>query len=169
MKHFHLHLSNDPVAGAAGRAIINAKLKARLFRLDVCQYQGFSTPGTGRSQLARFLCAVSHGYSPALFHVRMRLLNSTGWIRKYRNNIYFDKQLRPNPGGASFVAVIVRGIIGNPRDDRIIRGHRLFESAGELMTSRSPPEKLSARTDRVRTTKKQACKKWALTFAIKIP
>jgi hypothetical protein len=37
MNHFHLRLSNDPVAGAAGRAIINAKLKAWLFRLDVCQ------------------------------------------------------------------------------------------------------------------------------------
>jgi hypothetical protein len=37
MNHFHLRLSNDPVAGAAGRAIINAKFKAGLFRLDVCQ------------------------------------------------------------------------------------------------------------------------------------
>jgi DNA-binding MarR family transcriptional regulator len=69
MNHFHLHLCNDPVAGAAGRAIINAKLKARLFWLGVRQYQGFSAPGTGRSQLVRFLRAVSHGYPPALFHL----------------------------------------------------------------------------------------------------
>jgi hypothetical protein len=58
MNHFDLHLSNDPVAGAAGRAIINAKLKGRLFRFDVRQYQGFSAPGTGRSQLVRF-CVLS--------------------------------------------------------------------------------------------------------------
>jgi hypothetical protein len=69
MNHFHLHLSNDPVADAAGRAIINAKLKSRLFRLDVRQYQGFSGPGTGRWQLVRFLRVVSHGYPPALFHL----------------------------------------------------------------------------------------------------
>jgi hypothetical protein len=28
-----------------------------------------------------------------------------------------------------------------------------------------PPENLSARTDRVRTAKKQACKKWTLTLS----
>jgi hypothetical protein len=67
--HFQLCLSNDPVAGAAGRAIINAKLKARLFWFGVRHYQGFAAPGTGRSQLVRVLWVVSHGCLSALFHL----------------------------------------------------------------------------------------------------
>jgi len=37
-------------------------------------------------------------------------------------------------------------------------------TARELTTSRSPPENLKVRTNRVRTAKKQACEKWTLTF-----
>jgi hypothetical protein len=36
-------------------------------------------------------------------------------------------------------------------------------NARDLTASRPPPENLSARTDRVRNAKKQACKKWTLT------
>src|SRR6267143_4086526 len=37
-------------------------------------------------------------------------------------------------------------------------------TARELTTSRSPPENLKVRTNRVRTAKKQACEKWTLTI-----
>jgi hypothetical protein len=87
MNHFHLRLSNDPVAGAAGRATINAKLKARLFGLDVRQYQGFSAWNMAVAARKIFAC-----YQPwvltGTISSGMRLLNSIGWIRKYKNNKY---------------------------------------------------------------------------------
>ena len=43
-------------------------------------------------------------------------------------------------------------------------------TARELTTSRSPPENLLVRTNRVRTAKKQACENWTLTtMAISSP